>query len=57
MEKKKNWLGKPESFKSELLRVETQAHRLMCVGPRQTKGGHHYNPAIRQRLEIRTNIF
>ena len=47
-------LGQPEGLRSELFRDETQAHRLVCMGPRQKKGGHRFDPAMHQLLEIKT---
>ena len=46
-------LGNRESFRFDLPRVEAQAHRLVCMGPRRTKGGHHFDPAIHHHLEIK----
>ena len=37
-----------------MLPVETQAHRLVCMGPRWTQGGHHLNSAIQKFFEIET---
>ena len=47
-------LGQPEGFKFELFWVETQANRLVGVGPRWTQGGHHLNSAIHKFFEIET---
>ena len=45
-------LSQPEGFKFELFCVETQAQRLVGVGPRWTQGGHHLNSAIHKLFEI-----
>ena len=39
---------------SELLRAESQTHRLVSVGPRRTQGSHHLNSAIHQFPEVQT---
>ena len=48
-------LGQPESRRPELIRVETQAHRLIRVGPRQTQGSHHLDSAMHEFFETETN--
>ena len=47
-------LGEPERFRSELIRVKPQAHRLVGMGPRQTQGDYHLNSAIQEFFEIET---
>ena len=45
----------PESFRSELLWVEPDAHCLVGVCPRRTQGGHHFNSSsIHKFFEIET---
>ena len=39
------------SFKSELFRVKTQAHRLVGVRPSWTQVGHHFNSSIHKLAE------
>ena len=47
--------GQPESFRSELIRFKSQAHRLIGMGPRRTQGGHHFNSAIHKLFEVETS--
>ena len=52
MVKKHPWLGQKEGLRHDLMRLETQAHRLKGVSPRRAQGSHHFDSSICKLAEV-----